>query len=90
MGSIASEVAANAGPERIVVDVTEAVVRELWMNTDDVVLGVGYQRPDGSLEYLACDVLILSCNGFGGNAPMVSELLPAIGQLLEELAPCLS
>ena len=61
---------------------TEAVVRELWMNTDDVVLGVGYQRPDGTLEYLACDVLILSCNGFGGNTQMVSELLPAMAQAL--------
>ena len=38
---------------------TEAVVRELWMSADDMVLGVGYQRPDGSLEYLGCDVLIL-------------------------------
>ena len=61
---------------------TEAVVRELWMNTDDLVLGVGYQRPDGSMEYLGCDVLILSCNGFGGNTQMVSELLPAMAQAL--------
>jgi fumarate reductase flavoprotein subunit len=61
---------------------TEAVVRELWMSAEDVVLGVGYQRPDGSLEYLGCDVLILSCNGFGGNTAMVSELLPAMAQAL--------
>ena len=61
---------------------TEAVVRELWMSADDMVLGVGYQRPDGSLEYLGCDVLILSCNGFGGNTAMVSELLPAMAQAL--------
>jgi len=60
----------------------EAVVRELWMNANDVVLGVGYQRPDASIEYLGCEVLILSCNGFGGNAPMVSELLPAMAQAL--------
>jgi fumarate reductase flavoprotein subunit len=61
---------------------TEAVVRELWMNTDDLVLGVGYQRPDGSMEYLGCELLILSCNGFGGNTEMVSELLPAMAQAL--------
>jgi fumarate reductase flavoprotein subunit len=40
------------------------------------VLGVGYERPDGSLEHLACQVLVLACNGFGGNAQMVRELLP--------------
>ena len=60
----------------------EALVRELWMNDDDIVLGVGYQRPDGAMEYLACDVLLLACNGFGGNPDMVSELLPAMGQAL--------
>lgn len=60
----------------------EAVVHELWMNADDVVLGVGYQRPDGTQEQLACEFLILACNGFGGNAPMVSEFLPAMAQAL--------
>jgi fumarate reductase flavoprotein subunit len=60
----------------------EALVRELWMNDDDIVLGVGYQRPDGAMEYLACDVLLLACNGFGGNPDMVSQLLPAMGQAL--------
>jgi fumarate reductase flavoprotein subunit len=40
------------------------------------VLGVGYERPDGSIEHLACQVLVLACNGFGGNAQMVRELLP--------------
>ena len=28
------------------------------------------------MEYLSCDVLILACNGFGGNQAMVNELLP--------------
>ncbi len=60
----------------------EALVRELWMNDDDIVQGVAYQRPDGAMEYLACDVLLLACNGFGGNPDMVSELLPAMGQAL--------
>ena len=40
------------------------------------VLGVGYQRPDGRVEHLACRVLLLACNGFGGNPAMVRELLP--------------
>lgn len=56
--------------------VTEALVRELWMHDDGTVRGVGYLRPDGSMEHLACDYVLLSCNGFGGNNAMVAELLP--------------
>jgi fumarate reductase flavoprotein subunit len=58
--------------------VTEALVRELWCDDQDRVLGVGYQRPDGSMEHLACRVLLLACNGFGGHPAMVAELLPAM------------
>jgi fumarate reductase flavoprotein subunit len=56
--------------------VTEALVRELWLNASDEIIGVGYERPDGQLEHLGCQALILACNGFGGNAQMVSELIP--------------
>jgi fumarate reductase flavoprotein subunit len=58
--------------------VTEALVRELWQAADGQICGVGYQRPDGTVEHLSCDVLILACNGFGGNAEMVGELLPTM------------
>ncbi len=57
---------------------TQALVRELWLDEHDKVIGIAYQRPDGTLEHLACDVLILACNGFGGNAEMVRQLLPAM------------
>ena len=56
-----------------------ALVRELWIDDQadaPKVRGIGYQRPDGKLEYLSCDVLILACNGFGGNADMVRDMLP--------------
>lgn len=56
--------------------VTEALVRELWMDKSGEVTGVGYVRPDGSMEHLTCDYVLLSCNGFGGNSAMVAELLP--------------
>lgn len=58
--------------------VTQAMVRELWCDAQHRVLGVGYQRPDGTTETLACRVLLLACNGFGGNPAMVAELLPAM------------
>lgn len=54
---------------------TQARVQELWWNGERV-LGLGYTRPDGSVEHLACDALLLACNGFGGNPAMVAELLP--------------
>ena len=60
--------------------VTDALVRELWCTSGDAgggrVLGIGYRRPDGRIEHLACEVLLLACNGFGGNRAMVAELLP--------------
>ena len=55
---------------------TQALVRELICNTRDEVIGVSYERPDGSMETLACELLLLACNGFGGNPAMVQELLP--------------
>lgn len=76
-----ARVAAECGVDIL----TEALVREIWidatLSTDsptacDRVIGVGFERPDGSIERLACDALILACNGFGGNREMVRELLP--------------
>jgi fumarate reductase flavoprotein subunit len=55
---------------------TQALVRELWIGEAGQVTGVGYQRPDGSVERLRCDAVLLACNGFGGNAALVRELLP--------------
>ena len=56
--------------------VCSALVRELWCDEVRRVIGVGFARPDGTLEHLGCDVLLLACNGFGGNAAMVREWLP--------------
>jgi fumarate reductase flavoprotein subunit len=55
---------------------TQALVRELWQDPQGRITGIGFQRPNGAMEYLSCDVLILACNGFGGNKAMVQELLP--------------
>ncbi len=56
--------------------VTQALVRELWRGEGGRITGLGYERADGQKEYLSCDVLILACNGFGGNGAMVREFLP--------------
>ncbi len=62
---------------------TEALVREIWVDdasAGDRIIGVGYQRPNGTVERLACDALILACNGYGGNPALVRELLPAMAE----------
>ncbi len=56
--------------------VTNAQVHELWSDTRGRVLGLGYRRPDGQVEQLACQQLLLACNGFGGNRTLVQQLLP--------------
>ena len=55
---------------------TQALVDTLWLDHEDRAIGIGYRRPDGQAERLACDALLLACNGFGGNAAMVQALLP--------------
>ena len=59
---------------------TQALVREIWVDDHDRVLGVGYVRPDGHVEHLACELVLLACNGFGGNPKLVKELLPEMAQ----------
>ena len=60
----------------------DAQVCELWVDEQNRITGLGYARPDGSMEHLGCDALLLACNGFGGNAAMVAELLPEMKDAL--------
>lgn len=57
---------------------TAALAREIWVDAHDRVTAVACERPDGTMEVIACDVLILACNGFGGNPSMVNRYLPAM------------
>jgi fumarate reductase flavoprotein subunit len=43
---------------------------------------VRFERPDHSVEEVACDALVLACSGFGGNREMVSRYLPEISSAL--------
>lgn len=56
--------------------VTEALVHTLWCGADDRVIGLSCRRPDGRDEHLACQALLLACNGYGGQRAMVAEWLP--------------
>ena len=65
-----------------VVVLTEARVCTLYANHDDQILGLGFLRPDGQLEQLSCDTVLLACNGFGGNTELVKTLLPEMRDAL--------
>ena len=55
---------------------TQARVLELHVDAQQRIRGLGYERPDGRIEHLRCDALVLANNGFGSNAAMVREWLP--------------
>jgi fumarate reductase flavoprotein subunit len=65
----------RAADEAGVPVLANALARELWVG-DGAALGLGYLRPDGRIERLRCDAIVLACNGFGGNRELVRELLP--------------
>ena len=55
---------------------TDALVADLYADSDGRIYGIGYSRPDGSIETVGCRALILACNGYGGNPEMVASLIP--------------
>jgi fumarate reductase flavoprotein subunit len=61
---------------------TSAHVTRLYADATGRVLGVAFERPDGGVEEVGCDALVLACSGFGGNAAMVREHLPEIADAL--------
>ncbi len=48
----------------------------------DKIEGVAVSGPDATVETIACDRLILACNGFGGNRALVAEYMPKIEEAL--------
>jgi fumarate reductase flavoprotein subunit len=57
---------------------TQAQVKALNADASGHVHSLSYTQPDGTTSHLACDAVILACNGFGGNAKMVQQHLPAM------------
>jgi len=61
-----------------VVVLTQAQVTELNADATGTVNSLTYSQPGGPAQVLMCDAVILACNGFGGNADMVKQHLPAM------------
>lgn len=57
--------------------VTNAHVTGLFASAD-IVKGVQITRPDGEVENIGCDALILACNGFGANVDLVRAHIPSM------------
>jgi fumarate reductase flavoprotein subunit len=61
-----------------VVVLTQVQVTGLDADANGLVHGLRFTQPDGTTGHLSCDAVILACNGFGGNADMVKQHLPAM------------
>ena len=57
---------------------TSARVSTVYADTRGRVSGVAVERPDGAIETIACDTLIIATCGFGANSDMVRKHLPRI------------
>jgi fumarate reductase flavoprotein subunit len=58
---------------------TGAVARDLQRDGDRVT-GLTVERPDGTVETITCDALILACSGFGGAADLVARHIPEMAE----------
>ncbi len=68
-----------AAVERAGIDViTSARAQDLFTDAAGRVTAVSFARPDGTLETVGADALVLACNGFGGNPEMVRRYVPEI------------
>ena len=65
-----------AAVERAGIDVvTAAHATDLYADGGRVI-GVRFARPDGSVESVGCEALVLACNGYGGNPEMLRRYIP--------------
>lgn len=59
---------------------TGASAETLYADPDGKVVAVGFHRPDGKVETVGCETLILACNGFGGNRAMLRRFIPEMAK----------
>ena len=48
----------------------------------DLIRGIAVTSPSSEIETIACDNLVLACNGFGGNRELVAQYMPEIEDAL--------
>ncbi|MEE4453993.1 FAD-dependent oxidoreductase [Novosphingobium resinovorum] len=60
--------------------VTDATVTDLIADQTGRITLVRFERPDGSVEDVTCDAVILACSGFAGNAGLVARHIPEMAE----------
>jgi fumarate reductase flavoprotein subunit len=74
--------ALRAAAERAGVTIVTEARAETLMAEGDRVHGVAVRRPDGALDRIGCERLVLACNGYGGNPDLVARHMPQIAGAL--------
>jgi fumarate reductase flavoprotein subunit len=59
---------------------TGASVQDLYADEHGRVVAVGARRPDGRMESVGCEAVVLACSGFGGNPDFVRRHIPEMGE----------
>lgn len=62
--------------------VTDATATTLFAAADGRIAGVAIARPDGAVDRIGCDALVLACNGYGGNKALVARHIPGLAEAL--------
>jgi fumarate reductase flavoprotein subunit len=73
-----TQAAEGAGVELL----CDAHVISLSADADGRICSLTYRRPDGAEESVGCDMLVLACNGYGGNRALVAAHIPALAGAL--------
>jgi fumarate reductase flavoprotein subunit len=58
--------------------VTNARATTLHTGAGSRITGISLARPDGTVETIGCQAVILACNGYGGNPDLVAQHIPEI------------
>jgi len=75
------EQALLAAADRLGIDIVRAArAEDLYATPEGRVTAVRFRRPDGTLETIGCDALVLACNGFGANREMLRRHIPEIAE----------
>jgi fumarate reductase flavoprotein subunit len=60
----------------------QARARDLAVDTTGEPIGLTVERPDGAGEQVGFEVLVLACNGYGGNPDLVRRHIPSLADAL--------
>lgn len=72
----------SAAEQADVTMLTESRVETLFADEKGRIRGVKLTRADGAREAIGCAALVLACNGYGGNAALVRELISEMADAL--------